>query len=71
MKPLDFEKFLQRAKSAAYIAAVLGVHQVTVEGWREAGIPEKHWRSLIEEFRFNATELHELNESIRGQNAKS
>lgn len=53
------------AGSSLKLAAALDVHQVTVEGWRRAGIPQKWWDRLLELYQITPAELYSVTKSCR------
>lgn len=59
------------AGSVQRIAADLNVHQVTVERWREYGIPESYHIRLSELYGATPIELYKLSLKIRGYKKKA
>lgn len=67
----NIEDLYKLAGSPAGLAHVLGVHQFTVERWRELGVPIKYWDFLIKKYNLTPAELYSITEKIRAKHAKS
>jgi len=68
-KQRDFIENIQdvydAAGSTSKLAYALGVHQVTVEGWRRAGIPLKYWDRLFKLYMITPAELYSVSQKCR------
>jgi len=52
------------------IAFRMGCHPITVERWREFGVPDKYWDPLEKWYGITPFEIFRLNAKIRGYSAK-
>lgn len=53
------------AGTSTKLAAALNLHAYTVENWRRAGVPRKHWDKLHELYGVTPAELHLLSKNCR------
>lgn len=52
------------------IAYKMSCHPITVERWRQFGVPDKYWDLLHKHYGITPFELFRLNSKIRGYSAK-
>ena len=59
------EDIFEMANGCAHLAAQLGAHQVTVQGWRKAGIPNRWWDKLFNLYGLTPGELYTVTKKCR------
>ena len=69
---MTIEELIDSVGGEQLVAYHLDLHQQTVRRWAHSGIPEHHWRRLIDLSRdeLSAEDLLEANEQMRRVNGK-
>lgn len=66
MKIKTFEQLMEKLGGEVQAAALLDVHQMTVESWRrrKTGIPHKYWDAIMRKAKVSAEEMHAINTDL-------
>lgn len=62
MKIQSVEDLFDAVGGSVQLAAKLDVHQTTVLGWRERGVPVRYWAEIMKFIKISADDLYRISE---------
>lgn len=62
-KPIKtIDDLFELAGGSVQVAALLGKNQWVVDRWKKTGIPHRHWKLLIQEYKPLGVDVHTLHD---------